>query len=124
MADHHLAMRQKCRNDANGEKLLEIERCQNPKWVNETTVACYEESVGSDAELKLAKKRTEFKLKKITIRKGYPVQDEHQECNNLEYRRESGPSKCVHHHWPTAFGRGLTKKQTEIRNRLVLASPD
>ena len=50
--------------NANGEKIMEIERCQNPKWVNETTVACYEESVGSDAELKLAKERTEFKLKK------------------------------------------------------------
>ncbi|RNC67172.1 MAG: hypothetical protein ED859_15835 [Desulfuromonadales bacterium] len=39
--------------DTTGEKLAEIKRCRNPKWLNELVIECEEESVGPDGQLKL-----------------------------------------------------------------------
>lgn len=45
---------------ASGKKLMEIQHCREPKWLNERTVACDAESVGPDGKLKLHEKRIDL----------------------------------------------------------------
>lgn len=43
--------------DSAGKKIMEVERCRNPRWQSESVIVCDEESVGPDGQLKLRAKR-------------------------------------------------------------------
>ena len=43
--------------DSEGKKHMEIQRCRNPRWHNDSVVVCEEETVGPDGQLKLRAKQ-------------------------------------------------------------------
>lgn len=46
--------------DAAGRKLVEMERCRNPRWQAERVIACDEENVDADGRLNLRSKLTQL----------------------------------------------------------------